>query len=880
MTGIDWGKPGKATMEAEQANDPVVRIASPGVSLEQVGGKGRSLAKLAVSGLAVPPGFILTTISYRDFITTNDLQQNMMSIVAAAGRDTVSAEAASENIQSLLAAFTIPQEISSSIRQAYTDLGEDLAVAVRSSATAEDLPELSFAGQHDTYLNVRGQDALLEAVQGCWASLWSARAIAYRQQMGFDQQAIAMAVIIQVMVQADVSGIMFTANPATGDRSEIVVNASFGLGELIVAGQVTPDTFVLDKASSEVKEAVPGSKEEMAVSDADQGTTIQAVPGAKRAELSLDAALLADLASLSLKVEQLFAGVPQDIEWAVVDGQCYLLQARPITGLPTAPLVDVRWDPPYKGGKLIRRQVVENMPDPLSPLFEELYLQVGLEHSLDKLMANWDAPFELAEMVVRPIFVTVNGYAYCRADYRFPGRRIFKIIRWYFRAVPAMLRDVIPQWRDDGLPTYQATILQWKTVDTASATDAQLFAGVRALTVADADYWFSVSMIMGMAKITDGALHAFLSVLVKGQLISGMFLRGFPSKTLEAQVELEAIAERIQAVAALQDLVTTTSAADLLAALKRNPAGLAVAETIQQYLENYGHQIYTLDFVQETQIEDPLPVLLGLKALVENSGSTPQQAKMLMERESLAEKTSASIGPLRRWLFRKLLSWAQNYGPYREEALFYVGAAWPTLRKLVLEMGRRLVAVGTLRTPDDIFYLNSEEILEACSSRLQGIAIDDLGRKATQRRELREARKKLHPPPMVPEGRFKIGPFDLSFIETQKRNKDDSNTLKGFAVSPGKVTGTATVIMSPADFESMKPGTILVCPTTTPAWTPLFSQALGLVTDIGGILAHGSIVAREYGIPAVMGTGNITQRIVTGQRIAVDGEAGTVTILE
>ena len=864
-------------MEKALANNPVVLIASPDIALDLVGGKGKSLARMALAGLPAPAGFILTTTMYRDYLIANNLQPGILSALA----DAASTDAtASAKIQSLFAAARIPQILSTLIRQAYADMGEDIPVAVRSSATAEDLPDTSFAGQHDTFLNVRGRDALLEAVQLCWASLWSARAIAYRQQMEFDHQAVAMAVIIQVMVQADVSGITFTANPATGDRNEIVINASFGLGELIVSGQVTPDTFVLHKASFEVKETVAGTKEEMTISDGDQGTAIQALSDAKRTELSLDADLLAELASLSLKAEQLFAGVPQDIEWAVFNGQCYLLQSRPITGLPAAPLTDIRWDPPYKGSKLIRRQVVENMPDPLSPLFEELYLQVGLEHSLDKLMATWDAPFDIAEMVVRPIFVTVNGYAYCRADYRFPGRRIFKIIRWYFRAVPAMLRDVIPQWRDDGLPNYLESIEQWKTVDINSATDAHLLSGVHALAVADADYWFSVSMIMGMAKITDGALHAFLSVLVKGQLISGMFLRGFPSKTLEAQVELEAIRSQILTVAPLRDLVIATPAADLLEKLKQDAVGLAVAENIEQYLEKYGHQVYTLDFIQATQIEDPLPVLLSLKALVKDGGSTPQRAELVLERESLAEKTSTSIGPVRRWLFRKLLSWAQTYGPYREEALFYIGAAWPTLRKLALELGRRLVEIGTLGTPDDVFYLNSEEILEACTSRLQGIAIDDLGLKATQRRELREARKKLHPPPMVPEGRFKIGPFDLSFIETQKRNKDDSNTLKGFAVSPGKVTGTATVIMSPADFESMKPGTILVCPTTTPAWTPLFSQAAGLVTDIGGILAHGSIVAREYGIPAVMGTGNITQRIVTGQQITVDGEAGTVTILD
>ena len=258
-----------------------------------------------------------------------------------------------------------------------------------------------------------------------------------------------------------------------------------------------------------------------------------------------------------------------------------------------------------------------------------------------------------------------------------------------------------------------------------------------------------------------------------------------------------------------------------------------------------------------------------------------RQAVIAEEREARVKMTLESLGPLRRWVFRKLLGWAQRYGPHREEALFYVGAGWPTLRRLALELGRRLVEAKALRTPDDVFYLESSELAEASTARAEGRACPELTQHAERRRELREARKKLHPPVMVPvKSRFKFGPFDMSGFESQKRNAVDANTLNGFAVSPGKVTGEATVIRSPADFAEMKPGTILVSPTTTPAWTPLFAQAAGLVTDIGGVLSHGSIVAREYGIPAVLGTGNITQRITTGQQITVDGDTGTVTILE
>jgi pyruvate,water dikinase len=226
-----------------------------------------------------------------------------------------------------------------------------------------------------------------------------------------------------------------------------------------------------------------------------------------------------------------------------------------------------------------------------------------------------------------------------------------------------------------------------------------------------------------------------------------------------------------------------------------------------------------------------------------------------------------------------LLGWAQRFGPHREQALFYMGAGWPALRRLALELGRRLTGGGSLRAAEDVFFLETSEIEAAISARAAGEARPDLARLASERRELREARKRLHPPPVVPPGRkVRLGPIDMSAWETQRRNQLTGAVLRGFAVSPGRVSAPASVIRSPEDFSRMEPGTILVCPTTTPAWTPLFSQARGLVTDVGGVLAHGSIVAREFGIPAVLGTGNGSQRIRHGQRISVDGDRGLVLL--
>ncbi len=699
-------------------NPSVISIASPAASLELVGGKALSLARLALNKMPIPPGFVLTTAAYKNFILANNLNDAIATLVDKVTDDGAHAIAtASTGIHALFTASAIKPEMCEAITQAYIELGEP-AVAVRSSATAEDLPDLSFAGQQDTFLNVRGETALLAAVRNCWASLWTARAIGYRQQMNIDQRVVAMAVVVQAMVEPEVSGILFTANPATGDRSEIVINASYGLGESIVGGQISPDTYVLDRDSLTLKETIVGTKEVKIVSKGDQGVTTLAVDAGIRSESSMPTAALRKLATLSLDVEQLFDGAPQDIEWAQADGNIYLLQSRPITRLPVAPLTDVQWQPPDGGGKLIRRQVVENIPDPLSPLFSELYLQIGLEESIDRLMAHWQAPFDISEFMQRPLFVTVNGYAYCQADYRIPWRRIPKILFWYIKFLPKLFRDIIPQWRDDGLPAYLATITQWKAVDAHAATDEQLLIGVRELTIADADYWFRIAMVIGIAKMTDGALHLFLAGLVKGQLISGMFLRGFPSKTREAQADLEAIANRIIAVASLKKIVNATPAKNLIESLNREADGERITAGIQAYLEVYGHQIYTLDFVQETQIEDPLPVLLSLKRMVqqENSGAGNQFAELIEERDLLERQTLESIGPIRRWIFRKLLRWAQNYGPYREDALFYMGAAWPTVRKFALELGRRLVEIGTFTSPDEVFYLSTEELVEAYSA--------------------------------------------------------------------------------------------------------------------------------------------------------------------
>ncbi len=858
-------------------------LESADATLELVGGKGASLARMAVAGLPVPRGFHLTTAAYRRFVEANSLYEAIVAAVASAVvDDPVSLERASATIRSLFDRGSMPEDVATAIRQAYASLGQP-AVAVRSSATAEDLPGMSFAGQQDTYLNVYGEDALLDAVRRCWASLWTARAIGYRLKMGVDQRSVSMAVVVQTMVPSEVSGVLFTSNPTTGDRDELVVNASFGLGEAVVSGQVTPDSFLLDKGNLAVKERVLGTKEAEVLPSEGQGTTTREVPEERRGEASLSEVQLRELGELALQVEHLFDGVPQDIEWALSEGRVWLLQSRPITSLPLAPLKNVTWEPPIPGTKWVRRQVAENMPEPLSPLFEELYLREGLEISMAKVIAKAGKSDVVSE-ADRPWYTTVNGYAYLRGNFTMNWKIVRNMVVVMARGtiIRAIFQHGVPYWRDEILPAHQATVERWKEFDPTSASDEQLLDGIRELARAEAMYWGGTNFIIAVTRASDIALNRFLNGAMRGSgLSSALFLRGFPTKAMEAEAELQSIAEKVRDSEELRELVASTPVWRLMEALGSSHTGRPVQEKVQLYLERYGHQVYTLDFVTPTQAEDPTPVLLSLKAKVTQPGQDvrERQAEMAQERDRLVQRTASSLDPVRRRLFLKIVRWAQDFAPFREEAFFYVGSAWPPLRRLALELGRRLAGVGSLDNPDDVFFLESTELIEASQARAASQGRSDLARLARERRELREARKRLHPPAAVPPSAgIKFGPIDLSFLETQKRNLNEGSILKGFPVSPGRVTAHASVILSPADFDRMVPDTILVCPTTTPAWTPLFAQARGLVTDIGGVTAHGSIVAREYGIPAVMGTGNGTRRIANGQSVTVDGDAGTVAL--
>lgn len=899
------------------AVDLIVSLDSQVDSLEIVGGKGRSLAKLTNAGFDVPGGFQVTTQAYRQFVAEHDLQTRILELAKPRiVEGTCSFEQASSDINSLFLEHDLQDDIAQEIAKAYEGLEGTPAVAVRSSANAEDLPDLSFAGQQETYLNVKGADEVAVAVKNCWVSLWTAQAINYRHEMDIQQDVVAMAVVVQIMIPSEVSGILFTANPATGDRDEMIVNCSFGLGEAVVSGQVTPDTYIVDRQSLKATETIIGAKDQMIVSDGNQGTRMEDVTEAQKKQSSLNDASLSELASVALQIEKEFDGVHQDLEWAISEGKLWLLQSRPITNL-SAPLPkNVSW-PEVPDAQLLKRQVAENMPDPLSPLFQDLYLKALFDSQKWPEGWKWEG-IHTRSWLKNFVVTTVNGYAFqpiyhSGAD-EWKGvmdklEKTQKAQPWY-KTLKGALRNkylidqlkggpfhfvyiiaktyrsfkpypVLKYWADVQLPEYLGRIERWDKLDPSKATGNELLQCLRDLSLTEAKYWHALRGVIGTAKATDGGFQHFLEENAPDEgMISGTFLSGFSSRTLDAELEMRSIAAGIRENPSLYELTIVTPAARLLDALGNHLEGKATKHAIDQYLHDYGRQVFNLDFVEATLEEAPKPFAMSLKAMVRNPGRDPavRQKEMKKNRRAKLWQAMKFFKGGKRMEFLQTYWTARVNYPTREEALFYLGLSWSTLRPRALTLGGLLVEIGTFNQPDDIFYVSSEDLEAAIAARANDKALPALGQQAQEQRELRALRLRMDPPPAIPP--LKASKNTESALATIHSNEDREGILKGFAVSPGKVSGRASVIMSPNDFDKMQPDTILVCPLTTPAWTQLFPHATALVTDIGSILAHGSIVAREYGIPAVLGVGNATQQIKSGDMLEVDGDRGTVKVID
>jgi pyruvate,water dikinase len=865
----------------------VVPLDSTKADVAEVGGKGASLARLARSGLPVPEGFHVTTAAYKQFVTAHGLQPSITALLEQVDADHPDRlEAVSEAIRGLFEISDMPLDVATAIVEAYDDLaGRSPAVAVRSSATAEDLPDASFAGQQESYLNVKGEKAVRDAVKRCWASLWTARAIGYRLQKGIEPDDLSLAVVIQRLVPADAAGVMFTANPVNGRRDQLLINAAWGLGEAVVGGSVTPDEITVDKESLLVTARETAEKKVMTVRTP-TGTEEQQVPEAMRQTPVLDDVQALELAHLGMRIEALY-GRPMDIEWTRVEDEFAIVQARPITALPdpSAPPPDT-WPLPDPKGKYIRTSIIDFLPDPLSPLFETLGLPIvnkGFHDLLERIGGSRDA-------LPKEMFATINGYAYMVLD--FTPWQWWQLTVGIAPGIPRMLRSGKERWLNDARPRYADVVAQWQARSLEELTASEILDG--AWEIIDAmEYYLGTlqSGIMGNAAFTEGIFTAVYDKLIRreGDPDAPTFLLGFESAPIRAETELydlgqwcrerDALAaylrgtrpDTLAEILSSEDLPETVPAADWR----------AWKERFQDYLDTYGHAIYSLDFATPVPADDPATTLRTLQLYVQGKGVNPRERRqrLIDSREQAVAKVKQKLRGLRRRWFRKTLRRAQEYAPLREDAIADIGLGYPRLRAMLKELGARFAASGALEAADDIFWIYQSEAELGARALERRAALPDWRESVRERKMTWRGRNRVTPPPQLPT-KSKVLGLDAGLFIPAEADQQAGSTLKGVAASPGRVTATARVLGGPQDFGQMEPGDVLVAEITTPAWTPLFAMAAGIVTDVGGPMSHGSIVAREYSIPAVLGTGVATRRIRSGMTVTVNGDAGQVVIEE
>jgi len=870
--------------------------------IASVGGKAANLAELVRAGQPVPLGFVVTTAAYSAFVQASGLEPKILAAaqlpVTATPQDY---DRASATIRALFDGATLGRALTMEIRLAYHQLGENLgadratglAVAVRSSATAEDLETASFAGQQDTFLAVRGIDALSAAILSCWASLWTARALSYRARAGIDPAAVGIAVVVQQMVDATSAGVMFSTNPANGRPDQVAISAAWGLGESVVSGTVSTDDLVVAAGSGTVLSRYTASKAVMTVyNTSTTGTHEQPVPAELRERPVLDDSAAGELARVAVAIADHF-GTPQDIEWARLGDTLFVLQSRPITALPL-PTGDTpeSWPVPYPKGLYFRASIVEQLPDPLSPLFADL-IDPSVTRSLTALFTE-----AIGRPVVREGDValpTVNGYAY----YYYKNSGMLRMLALTPLALRALAQGHahmgITGWRDYSRPRYRELVARLSTVPLTGLDPAQLLQNVNTLLDAGTRYYTAVQSVIPSASASELLFQLYYNLTIRrpGDPSAATYLLGYTSEPIRADTSLWTFATWIRGHPELAGLVATATPADLVAHWRSSTPPEEVDNTLWEqfvhrldsHLNEFGHAIYNLDFVVPVPAEDPAPLLVGLQSYVRGNGTDPteRQRASVARREEKTTSVIGRLGDTRRYVALRLLRWAQRTAPVREDALADVGYAWPLIRRTLYELGERLVAAGAIAEPFDVAWLRHTELVDAVAVLDAAGSSDahssDPPRYAEQvehRKMVWRGQRRATPPQLLPEIAW-LGRLFERMMPARSLDQGGT-TIRGIGASAGSTSGPARVISGPEEFESMKFGDVLVARMTTPAWTPLFALASAIVTDVGGPLSHSSIVAREYGIPAVLGTGVATQRIASDQHIRVDGDSGTVDL--
>ncbi|MES0360906.1 MAG: PEP/pyruvate-binding domain-containing protein [Anaerolineales bacterium] len=886
----------------------ILSLNSHSAQLDIAGGKGANLSKLALAGFQVPGGFIITTPAYQLFLEINNLVGKIQDrILEIQLDDPASLQVASIEIRSWFSSGDLSSGLNTQIIEAYKSLN-GIPVAVRSSATAEDLPGYSFAGQQDTFLNIVSEPDLLIAIVDCWSSLWTARAIGYRARNEIPQDQVALAVVVQEMVPAEASGVMFTANPLSGSRREAVIDATLGLGEALVAGHVEPDHYVVNLQEREILAKTLGSKQVAIYGKAGGGVLTEEVNAASRQALPDQQILI--LTDLGRQITEIF-DFPQDIEWAWAGEQLYILQSRPITSLFPIP--------------------EEMDPDPLRIMFSFASVQGIME------------PFTpLGQDTIRMIFAgggSLFGYDLThetQGAIKIAGERLWgdatavirhpigsRIIGKLFSVIDPGLQPIFDQiWDEPGLgrgtghlrfstfrslagfifPFLRRVLGYMRSPDGAAEQIHQDSLAeidrLRVLSEHHSGEQASLSDRLDLYRqiysafpyavphIASGAAGGLIPLFVLNKLASHLtgswdlaleITRGLPNNvTTQMDLDLWETARLIRSDSDALKLMTRSTSANLAAEYMESRLPDSAQKAIELFLLNYGMRgLGEIDIGRPRWNEDPTHIMEVIRSYlqIEDESLAPDavfQRGAQASEKAIAELASLAKGTFGGRLKSKFVHSASRrvraLAGLRESPKFHIIQMMWVIRQALLESGQELVSSGNLQRVDDLFFLYLNE-LEALA---QGVDQDwqtlVSERRASYQREM--SRVQL-PRLLLSDGR--------AYYDGLTAEDGDGSKLKGSPVSPGVVEGLVRVVLDPLN-ANLSPGEILVCQGTDPAWTPLFLAAGGLVMEVGGMMTHGAIVAREYGIPAVVGVHQATTVLQTGRRIQVNGSSGEIQL--
>ncbi|MFH8410334.1 rifamycin-inactivating phosphotransferase [Streptomyces sp. NPDC018019] len=846
------------------------------------GGKGAGLGALSrIEGIDVPAGFCVTTDAFRRIMAEAPSIDELLDRLSRSDPDDREAvRALGAEIRKTIEGIAMPDDLASAITRALARLGDRAAYAVRSSATAEDLPTASFAGQQDTYLNVVGPATILQHVSRCWASLFTERAVSYRRRNGIDHRTVHMAVVVQRMVVPRAAGVLFTADPVTGDRKAATVDAGFGLGEALVSGLVNPDVFTV--RDGEVVARTIAAKQRAVHALPAGGTREVAIAPQRQEQPALTDAQVVQLVRLGRRIEAYF-GHPQDIEWCLVDDGFRIVQSRPITTLFPVPESGDQENHVYVS---VGHQ--QMMTDPMKPLglsIWQLTAMVPMHEAGGRLFV--DVTRRLASPASRAGLLDLVG----RGDPLVRDALETVLDRGGF--VPS-LPDAGPGGPPAGAaPTPVGTdpAIVTELVERSRASVAALERGIRSQSgPALFDFLLeafeehkrvlsdplSLQVIMAGMEATwwlNDKLHEWLGEKNAADTLTLSAPGNITSEMGLALLDVaDVIRSRPEVVAFLQGVGAEDE--DFLEKLPKPAGGAEARDAIEAYLDRYGMRcIGEIDITRPRWRERPTTLVPVILDNVRNFGpgaagrrfEEGRQAALKKEQDVLSRLRALPDGDRKADETKRMIDRVRTFIGYREYPKYGIISRYFIYKQALLEEAGRLVQAGVLPEKEDIFYLTFQELHDAVRSQ----QVD--GRIVQQRKDAFRSYHALTPPRVLTsDGEALTGAY--------RRDDVPDGALAGLPVSAGTVEGRARVVLDMAEAD-LEAGDILVTTFTDPSWSPLFVGIAGLVTEVGGLMTHGAVIAREYGLPAVVGVERATRLIRDGQRIRVHGIDGYVEIL-